>query len=58
MTFDDMLYDIWDFYEDLFDQDFYYPVVDREIPRTPYKPKTKLYIPDKRLKNHRCRNCC
>ena len=28
------------------------------IPRAPYKPKTKLYIPDKRLKNHRCRNCC
>lgn len=58
MTFDDMFYDIWDFYEDLFDQDFYYHVVDREIPHTPYKPKTKLYIPDKRLKNHRCRNCC
>ena len=39
--------------------DFRIEPTDRNpVPRTPYKPKTKLYIPDKRLKNHHCRNCC
>jgi hypothetical protein len=54
---DDLFLDMWEFYE-MFDSDFYAFTVDKDIPKTPYKPKTKLYIPDKRLRSHHIRNNC
>lgn len=55
------MYGWFNFYDcyDPFCMDFYYSSADSDPkPRTPYKPKGKQYIPDRRMKNHRCRSNC